>query len=102
MATYGNIPPKSPTVQDTLLSIFRNEIERLEIAIKLARDVDSSSIQYMNTKDASASLKDAPPPPKPIYKQTDLHDAIIAASGYITTIKNFLPLITIANQPNAQ
>ena len=97
----GTIPPKTPTVQDTVLSIFRNEVERLDIAIKLARDIDSSSIQYMNTKAASESLEDAPPPPKPIYKQTDLHDAIIAASECITTIRNFLPLITIANQPNA-
>lgn len=102
MAIHSNLPQKSPTVQDTVLSIFRNEIERLDRAIQLARDIDSGSIPYMNTKGTPASLEDDPPPPKPIYKQTDLHDAIIAASGYITTIKNFLPLITIANQPIAQ
>jgi len=102
MATYGNIPPKSPTVQDTVLSIFRNEVYRLDIAIKLARDIDRTCITKTGVNELREATDDAQQPPRPTYSAADLHDAIIAASGYITTIKNFLPLITIENQPNAQ
>ena len=100
MANYGNISQKSPTVQDTVLSIFRNEIDRLDIAIKLARDIDRTCITKTGVNDLREETDDAPQPPRPTYSAADLHDAIIAASGYITTIKNFLPLITIKEKTN--
>ena len=88
MATYGNVPQNTPSLEDGVLSIFMNEIVRLEAAINLARDLVLSE-----DPTTSRGLDSPPPPPKSL----SLRETIIAASANIATIKSFLPLLCVRN-----
>ena len=88
MVTYGNVPQNTPSLEDVVLSIYMNEIDRLEAALNLARDL------VLSKDPTTPRGLDSPPPPP---KSLTLRDTIIDASANLSTIKSFLPLLCVRN-----
>ena len=78
MATFGNVPQKPCTLEESVFGLFVNEINKLENVLNLSRELvlskgtDSAPTEYT------------------------IRDTVLSAYDSITTIKSFIPLLTVA------